>query len=171
MTRLSLIVAVSENNVIGVDGEIPWHIPEDFRWFKEKTLGKPVVMGRNTFEDIGKPLPGRLNIVLSSQKDLHPDILILSNLNDVFSYLKENGYDHAFIIGGERLYQETFPIVSDMYITRVNKNIDITMAKKVTRFNPDINPKEWRFLSNISGVTNSPKNPNLEFHFQHWIRR
>lgn len=124
MTIVSIIVAVSRNNVIGKDNKLPWHIPEDMEWFRANTLGKPVIMGRKTHESIGKKLPGRLNIVITKNKDYRP----LHNMVKVFCSLEEalkflNNYEEIVIIGGEQLYREALPIVSKIYLTNILKDI------------------------------------------------
>ena len=99
---LSAIVAIAQNNAIGKDNQLPWHLPDDLRFFKKTTMGKPVLMGRKTFESLGKPLPGRLNIVVSHQENLQlPEgVLLYNNLEKALKRLEEEPVDEAFIIGG-----------------------------------------------------------------------
>src|SRR5271156_1259491 len=98
---LSLIVAVAENNAIGKKNGMPWYLPEDLKFFKQATIGKPVLMGRKTFESLGKPLPGRLNIVLSGKQDfqLPEGVLLCHTLAEGVGLLRNHGADEAFVIG------------------------------------------------------------------------
>ena len=116
---LNLIVAKAKNNAIGKNGKIPWSIPEELQYFKEKTINNVVIMGRKTYESIGHPLSQRINIVISNTKKYSGENLyIVSSLNDALELA--NRYDkEVFIIGGERLYKETMDIVDRMYITEV----------------------------------------------------
>lgn len=120
---ISLIVAVSANGVIGVRGELPWHLPDDFAWFRKVTMGKPVVMGRKTWESIGKPLPGRSNIVLTRQTDFIAEGAVVVN-----------GPDHAIaaageageivVIGGGELYEMFRSRADRVYMTRVDVDLE-----------------------------------------------
>jgi len=122
---LALIVAAAENNAIGTHNELPWHLPEDLKFFKRTTLGKPVLMGRKTYKSLGKPLPGRLNIVISRNTDLKvPEgVLLYSNLNDAIERIEQENCDEAFVIGGGQIFAEALPEIERMYITRVHTTI------------------------------------------------
>lgn len=121
---VSIIVAMSENRVIGNEGRIPWHIPEDVRWFKEKTLGHTVIMGRKTFESIGRPLPGRKNIIISRKP------YYTAKGAEVFHSLEQalesiNGSeDELFIIGGEKIYRQALGATDRIYLTLVNRRYE-----------------------------------------------
>lgn len=118
---ISIIAAISINNVIGKDNELPWIIPEDLKHFKEKTMGHPIIMGWNTWQSIGeKPLPGRLNVILSRQNRPIPrskDIKLIHNFLDI------KKFKNPFIIGGASVYKEYLPLANKLYITRVFKEI------------------------------------------------
>jgi len=118
---ISLIVATSENNVIGNKGQLPWHLPRDFKHFKETTLGHPVVMGRKTYESIGKPLPDRENIVLTRRHINIDGIKIMSDKEDVLSYYENKD---IFIIGGGEIYRLFLPHADKIYLTRVHTDIE-----------------------------------------------
>ena len=122
---LSFIVAISDNNAIGKQNGLPWYLPEDLKFFKRTTLGKPVIMGRKTFDSLGKPLPGRLNIVISSQKDLNlPEGVILAHdLQTAIQRVEHETADEAFVIGGAIIFKLAMPFAERMYITRVHANI------------------------------------------------
>ena len=118
---IKAIVAMAENRVIGNAGTIPWHLPEDFKFFKATTMGHAILMGRKTYESIGKPLPGRENIVLSRTMPETPGVTVIRSLDD----LKEptDGRD-LFVIGGEEIYRLLLPRVQELYVTKVPRTID-----------------------------------------------
>lgn len=134
--NFTLIAAVSLNKVIGSNGSIPWHIPEDLKYFQSNTLYSTVIMGRNTYESIGKPLPNRKNIVITSSKNKFQDIEIYSNIEDLIESLK-NSEDEIFIIGGEKIYSEFMPLANKMLITEVKIEIE------GDSFFPEWDPNEW----------------------------
>ncbi|MBS1588300.1 MAG: dihydrofolate reductase [Bacteroidetes bacterium] len=140
---LSGIVAVALDNAIGVGSELPWHLPLDLKFFKQKTLGKPVLMGRKTFDSLGKPLPGRLNIVVSSNRDFYvPEgVLLFNNLQSAISRLEQEQVDEAFVIGGGRIFAETMDKLDRLYITRVN-----TKVPKATAFFPELDHSHWKIV-------------------------
>lgn len=118
---LSLIVAHDEKRAIGKDGKIPWYIPDDLQFFKTITMGKTVVMGRKTFESIGKPLPNRTNIVLSSKPDrVHRDVIQVQNTSFVTDYARTND---VFIIGGGEIYSQFVNLCKILYVTEVKQDI------------------------------------------------
>jgi dihydrofolate reductase len=118
---IKAIVAMAENRVIGNAGTIPWHLPEDFKFFKATTMGHAILMGRKTYESIGKPLPGRENIVLSRTMPETPRITVIRSLDD----LKEpaDGKD-LFVIGGEEIYRLMLPRIQELYVTKVPRSIE-----------------------------------------------
>lgn len=122
--RVSLIVARAENGVIGVDNQLPWHLPCDLQYFKRITLGKPVIMGRKTFESIGRPLPGRTNVVVTANPAFSaPGIRVAHSLDAGLQMAKAqaelDGVDEVMLIGGATLYREALPSVDRMYVTEV----------------------------------------------------
>ena len=114
---MKAIAAMARNRVIGYKGSIPWHLPEDFKWFKKTTLGGVVVMGRKTFESLGKPLPGRRNVVISSSSQFEG----VDNVRDV-GELNETDYSPAtvWVIGGAHVYEQMLPRCSDLYLSIVD---------------------------------------------------
>jgi dihydrofolate reductase len=118
------IAAMSLNRVIGAGSRIPWHLPEDFKWFKKMTTGHVIIMGRKTFESIGKPLPNRTNVVLTRSLTPIPGVEMLSDLNQL-EHRKElwDGRD-IFICGGGQIYRQTLPMCSDLYLTVVNRVVE-----------------------------------------------
>lgn len=118
---MKAIAAMSKNRVIGRDNKIPWHLPEDFKWFKKMTIGQVVVMGRKTFESIGKPLPNRETIVLSRSQFNYPGVRTISRLDEIDL---ENETRGVFICGGAQLYAQALPLCSDLYLTLVKRTVD-----------------------------------------------
>jgi dihydrofolate reductase len=138
---LSAIVAVDKHNAIGKDNQLPWHLPEDLKFFKRTTIGKPVLMGRNTYDSMGKPLKDRLNIVLSRQQELVlPDgVLLYHNLDDAMERLDAEGTEEVFIIGGGKIFAETMDKMDRLYITHVD-----TVVEGADVFFPHIDHSHWK---------------------------
>lgn len=137
---LAAIVAKDEQNAIGKDNTLPWHLPDDLKFFMRTTMGKPVLMGRNTFDSLGKPLKGRLNIVLSSQKDLKlPEgVLLFNSLEEGLQRLAEENTDEAFVIGGGKVYEQSFHLLDRLYLTKVHTKIEGAMV-----YFPDLAEQDW----------------------------
>lgn len=137
----SLIAAIAKNNCIGVKNKIPWNIPEDFQYFKKTTMGKTCVMGQATFESIigyiGKPLPGRKNVVVTLDKNYQAleGVRIFNSLDEVFEKLKD---EDVFICGGASIYRQTIDKVDTLYITHVNQEFDGDV------FFPEIDQNIWK---------------------------
>ena len=121
MKHFKAIAAMSENRVIGQGNKIPWHLPEDFKWFKKMTTGQVVVMGRKTFESIGRPLPNRETIVLSRGKFEYPGVRTISDLSEI--NLPNDGRE-IFICGGAQIYEQTLSKCSDLYLTVVKRAVE-----------------------------------------------
>jgi dihydrofolate reductase len=143
LARLSLIAAVAKNGVIGRDNAIPWRLPSDLKRFKNITMGKPVVMGRKTFESIGKPLPGRTNIVVSRDPAFRPsgalvDLTLSSAIERARRQAARDGTDEVFIIGGGKIYEEAMPLADRLCITEVDA------APDGDAHFPKIDPGLWR---------------------------
>ena len=121
--KLSIIVAISENNVIGRDGSLPWHLSADLQRFKRLTMGHPIIMGRRTYESIGRPLPGRTSIVVTRQEDYQASgVLVASSLDQAFTITQTD--DEAFVIGGAEIYHQALPRANRLVVTRVHAIID-----------------------------------------------
>ena len=119
--HLKAIAAMSENRVIGQGSKIPWHLPEDFKWFKQMTTGQIVVMGRKTFESIGRPLPNRETIILSRSQFSHPGVRTVGSMAEVT--IPTDGRQ-VFICGGAEIYRQALPHCSDLYLTHVKRVVD-----------------------------------------------
>ena len=140
-----IISAVAQNRVIGrSNGEMPWHSKEEFQHFKQTTFGFPVIMGRKTFETLGKPLKGRLNIILSLQTDLKygfHDTKIFNSLENAYSFCEARNYQKVFIIGGAQIYKKAMDTADEMIISIMNFDAEGDV------FFPKINDNEWMIES------------------------
>jgi dihydrofolate reductase len=137
MTRIYLVVAIARNGVIGANGKLPWHLPEDLRHFKRVTLGHPVIMGRRTWESLGKPLPGRENIVVSRRAGFEaPGAHVASSLAAALALCHDAPV--ACVIGGSALFAEALPIADGLIVTEIHKDY-----AGDTWF-PDWDRKAWR---------------------------
>lgn len=121
---ISLIVAHDPNRVIGKDNKMPWHIRDDLKYFKKQTLGKAIVMGRNTFESIGKPLPGRLNVVVTRNENYKQDGASIVHTIPEAIEIAKNYHDEVMIIGGEQIFRSTLPYANRLYVTFVQQMFD-----------------------------------------------
>ena len=120
---ISIIVATSENNVIGVDNKLPWSISEDLKRFKKLTMGNTVIMGRKTYESIGKPLSGRVNIVVSRDTNLTiPGCIVVDNIEKAITKSDKN--KEIFIIGGGEIYKNSINFVDKIYMTRIHQEVE-----------------------------------------------
>lgn len=138
---ISIIVAIAQNGVIGkANGEMSWHVKEEFQHFKDTTLGFPIIMGRKTFETLGKPLKGRLNIVVSKNriyKTNFDQVIVKSSINDAVDYCKTLKPEKIFIIGGGEIYKQAITFVDEMIITYMKFEAEGDV------FFPKINESEW----------------------------
>lgn len=150
---ISLILAMDKNNLIGNKGKLPWHIPEDLAYFKKITTGHTVIMGRKTFESIGKILPERENIVITRKKDFNADgCIVVHSVEEVLNLINDK---EAFVIGGGEVYELFLPYVERLYITKIEAEFEgDTYFKK-------FNKKEWKLISKTRGR----KNKNIPFKY------
>lgn len=140
--RVSLIVAVSENGIIGRDGGLPWKLSGDLRYFKSVTMGKPIVMGRKTYESIGRPLPGRPNLVVSRNPEFAPEgVKTFPTLEEAIETAKRHGADEVMIIGGAALYAEALDRADRLYLTEVHADVAGDVGF------PSIKLSDWREIS------------------------
>jgi dihydrofolate reductase len=121
MKPFKAIAAMSLNRVIGAGNKIPWHLPEDFKWFKATTTGHVIVMGRKTFESIGNPLPNRQTIVLSRSAWTHPGVQTVRSLDELFTVAADR---EIFICGGAQIYAQALPLCSDLFLTLVKREVE-----------------------------------------------
>jgi dihydrofolate reductase len=171
MPVLRLIVAVSTNGVIGVDGVIPWYIPEDFKWFKAITLGSAVVMGRHTHEEIGRALPGRTNFVVSRGPITTPGVITVDSLETAIIQAQQQGIESLFVIGGEQLYLEALERVDQVYVCQVASIVPIKPGQRAARFPYPMDKTKWHLLESVGGTTQASANPGLTYFHQKWQRK
>ena len=153
--KISIIVAASSNNVIGADGRLPWRLPEDLRHFKAVTMGKPLVMGRATFESIGRALPGRRNIVITRQRGFVAEgCTVAGSPREALAAAGDAA--EVMVIGGGEIYREFLPRADRIYLTRVQAEVDGD-----TTF-PELDMTEWH----VAGVEEYPAGDEREFGFE-----
>jgi len=160
--HINLIVAASTNNAIGKNNDLLWHLPQDMQFFKQTTWGMPVIMGRKTFESLkGNPLNGRLNIVLTKQKNFEAkEAIVVENLEDALFVAQQHLYKQVFIIGGGDIYKQTIKKADTIYLTRVHTMIDGDV------FFPEINKNEFKLTSSFDYNANE-KNA-YDYSFEKW---
>lgn len=140
---LSIIVAAAENNVIGINNQLPWHLPADLKYFKQTTMGKPIIMGRKTFEEVGRLLPGRPNIMITRQANyIHEGLYIVPSLDAAIEKAKSFNADEIFITGGGEIFKQALPVVDRVYITRVHATVD------GDAYFPEFNTTGWQLVKN-----------------------
>ena len=158
---LSHIVAAAENNVIGSKNELPWKLASDFAYFKNKTWGLPVIMGRKTFDSLQKELPGRTTIVITSKTNWHPEgIIVVNAIADAITKAKESDAKEIFIIGGGEIFRQTIDIIDRIYRTRVHANVN------GDAYYPEIDTSKWKLTSEQS-FPSDEKN-NYPYTFEVW---
>ncbi|MDQ0232594.1 dihydrofolate reductase (trimethoprim resistance protein) [Metabacillus malikii] len=160
--KVSLIVAMDKNRVIGKENDIPWRIPKDWEYVKHTTKGHPIILGRKNLESIGRALPDRRNIILTRKKDFtFNGCEIAHTVNDVFELCKNE--QEIFIFGGEQIYRMFLPYVEKMYMTKIHDEFE------GDTFFPEVNYKEWNEVSVKKGIRND-KNP-YEYYFHIYERK
>jgi dihydrofolate reductase len=134
-----IIVAISDNNAIGRNNELLWHISEDLRFFRRNTLGCPVIMGRKTFESIGRALPSRVNLVVSRGFNTAEEVAVTGSLGEAFKVAEETNLEKCFVIGGGQIYAQALPLVDRLIVTHVH-----TVIEDADTFFPEIDPEVWQ---------------------------
>ncbi|GHH98284.1 dihydrofolate reductase [Neobacillus kokaensis] len=160
---ISFIVAMDENRVIGRNNQLPWHLPEDLKFFKRTTMGRPIAMGRKTHESIGRPLPGRENLIITRQKGYQAEgCRVFDTMDDFISYCREQD-EEIFVIGGAEIFKETFAYVDRLYITLIHHQFE------GDTFFPEFDYHEWKLVSSEPGIKDE-KNPYV-YEFQTYERK
>jgi dihydrofolate reductase len=164
--QISLVVAAASNNAIGLNGTMPWHLPADLRHFKNTTWGLPIIMGRKTFESLGKPLPGRTNIIISRQQTGSSSLGAIKWATTPEQALTEASADktnEVMVIGGGEIYKLFFSQASRIYLTRVEA------TPEADTYFPAIHPDEWKLLQQIDREADEKNSFN--YSFQTWERK
>ncbi|OQP03725.1 dihydrofolate reductase [Geobacillus sp. 44B] len=149
---ISHIVAMDQNRVIGKDNRLPWHLPADLAYFKKVTMGHAIVMGRKTFESIGRPLPGRENVIVTRNRSFQPEgCKVLHSIEEVKQFAAKCD-DEVFVIGGAELFRATLPVADRLYITKIEASFP------GDTFYPAFNESQWQLVSYTKGIKDE-KNP------------
>jgi dihydrofolate reductase len=164
MMTLSLLVAADEGNVIGKDNRLPWYLPNDLKYFKNQTWGMPILMGRKTFESIGKPLMGRKSIVITRSKAWkHEGVFIVHTIEEAIESATRLGAKEIFVIGGAEIFRTAFPKADRIYLTRIHHRFE------GDAYFPDLPEKEWQLMQSRFC---EPDEKNAYAHtFQVWQRQ
>ncbi len=160
LPRLSILVAMARNRVIGRNNNLPWYLPADLKHFKSLTMGHPIIMGRKTYESIGKPLPGRTNIIISHQPGYEvPGAIVVNSIEDAFLACKEveTCDSESFIIGGENVFRQTIKLCQRMYVTEIQKYFE------GDTFFPRFDINDWEEIRRDKYFSDS--GDNMEYHF------
>jgi len=160
---ISLLVAMDQNRIIGKDNQLPWHLPEDLSYFKKVTMGHPIIMGRKTFESIGRVLPGRQNVIVTRNLHFsHDGCIVLHSIEEVKAFA-DTANGEVFVIGGSEIFQEILPYADRLYITKIEHTFS------GDAYFPDFNEADWMLISSEKGPKNE-KNP-YDYYFQVYERR
>ncbi len=161
---LSIIVVKAKNNIIGKDNKIVWHLPEDLKHFKNLTTGHTIIMGRKTYESLGKPLPNRKHIIFSQNPDFKvnaENVEVIHSLLQIQDLIE--GEEESFVIGGAMIYNFLMPYVKKMYVTEIEKDFD------GDAFFPSIDEEIWREVTREKGLKD--ENNNLDYYFVTYERK
>ncbi|TDO03505.1 MULTISPECIES: dihydrofolate reductase [Halomonas] len=150
LVPVAMIAAMARNRVIGVDNQLPWYLPEDLRFFKRMTQAKPIIMGHKTFDSIGRPLPGRLNIVLTRDPDVQPEgVRVCHDLPSALALADQqatiDGVEEIMVMGGAQVYEQMLPFASRLYLTEVDIEV-----QGDARF-PALDMAEWQEVQRLPG--------------------
>ena len=167
LVPVAMIAALSRNRVIGVENKLPWYLPEDLRFFKRMTQAKPLVMGRKTFESIGRPLPGRLNIVVTRDSTFHHDgVRVCHDLASALALADQqatiDGCEEIMVMGGGEIYAQALPCASRLYLTEVDVEV-----QGDARF-PELDDRQWEEVQRVAG---QPADGQPAYSFVEYRRR
>ena len=161
---LSIIVAIANQNVIVKDNKLIWHLPEDLKHFKEITTGHKIIMGRKTFESLGRILPNRKHVILCNDMEMdvqNENVEILDDISKLDKYI--NSEEECFVIGGATIYKLLMPYANKMYITRINQSFEGDV------YFPEIKEEEWKEVSKEKGIKNE-ENP-FDYEYVTYVRK
>ena len=154
----NIIVAIADNNAIGRNNELLWHISEDLRFFRRTTLGSPVIMGRKTFGSIGRALPGRVNIVVSRGFSTGEEVEVVGSLEAAFAVAEDTNLEKCFVIGGGQIYVQALPLADRLVVTHVH-----TVIEDADTFFPEIDPEVWQVTRRSELFTDDETGYQFEF--------
>lgn len=158
MPSISAIVAMSQNRVIGINNQLPWHLPADLKHFKEITTGHPIIMGRKTFESIGKPLPNRTNIIVTRKKDyVAAGCIVVSSIEAAIRVASIIDSSEIFIIGGAEIFMVSLSIINRLYLTIIHDEI------KGDVYFPELDSQQWREINATKHSSDDKNNYNYSF--------
>lgn len=161
---LSLLLAASENGVIGKDNKLPWHLPDDLKYFKNLTWGLPILMGRKTFDSIGKPLPGRKSIVITRDENWkHDGVTVVHSIKEAIVAAAAFGAKEIFVIGGAQIFLTALPQANRIYLTRIHHRFDGDV------FFPEISVEEWKIVT--TRFCEADEKNAYDHTFQVWERK
>lgn len=161
---ISFAVAASENNVIGKNNQLLWSLPNDMKFFKNTTWGMPVIMGRKTFDSLGKPLAGRTNIVITHQKDwTAPGVHVVNGLEQALAVAAGTDAKEAFVIGGGEIFKQSLPLADKLYLTRVH------VVLEGDAFFPEFDKEQWELLSRLDFAVDAQH--AYPYSFEVWQRK
>ena len=153
-----IIVAIADNNAIGKNNELLWHISDDLRFFKRQTLGWPVIMGRKTFESIGRALPGRVNIVISRGFTTGEEVAVVGSLEDAFQLAESTNLEKCYVMGGGQIYAQALEFADRLVVTHVH-----TVIEDADTFFPQIDPSVWAVEQRSELFTDESSGYTFEF--------
>ncbi len=162
--RLSAITAIAQNNIIGKDNSLPWHLPADMKFFKKTTMGHAIIMGRKTYESFKKALPGRTNIVITRQSDYTlSDAIVVHSLEEGIEKAKEIEKEEIFILGGAQIFEQSLPLIDRLYLTRIYEAFEGDIQF------PDFEVNQWE----MTGIEpHEPDEKNKYYYaFQLWEKK
>ena len=162
--NITLVVAASENNAIGLNNQLLWHLPKDMRFFKNTTWGMPILMGRKTFESMGsKPLNGRLNIIITRNKNwVNEDVTVVHTMEEATYVATKFSYNELLVIGGGEIYEMALPMAQKIWLTRVHTTIDGDV------YFPKLN-ESWELVSSTQNAADEKH--KFSFDFECWKRK
>lgn len=154
----NIIVAIADNNAIGRNNELLWHISEDMRFFRRTTLGSPVIMGRKTFESIGRALPGRVNVVISRGFSTGEEVEVVGSLEQAYKVAESTNLEKCFVMGGGQIYAQALPSADRLIVTHVH-----TVIEDADTFFPPIDPQVWKVSQRSELFTDEETGYTFEF--------
>lgn len=156
--KISCIVATAHNHVIGKDNDIPWYLPADLKYFKKQTLGHHILMGRNCYNSIGRPLPKRTNVIITRDPFfISSNCIVTHSIPEALEAAHENGEEECFIIGGGMIYNQTADLWDRLYLTQVDLEVDGDV------FFPEVNLDEWKLISEESHIADDKNEYDYSF--------